>query len=206
MSAAGPAAGECETIQWHTKGLPVCLNDATGWKQTGEDDRLISGKLTRSVVLMAGLLAVQQPADPGPRPEPAGPDPRDPRLFCVRQFFLSRDCPAHVYAPDFIAAADENGLDWRLLPSISFVESTGGKEARNNNMFGWDNCETSFPTSRHGIYHVAGRLGNSPLYRNKSLAQILRTYNPNPEYARLVQHIMNQIGPAHLPAAGPSLR
>ncbi len=162
----------------------------------------MSGKLTRSMILMAGLLLVQQPADPGPRPEPPGPDPRDPRLFCVRQFFLSRDCPAHVYAPDFIAAADENGLDWRLLPSISFVESTGGKEARNNNMFGWDNCDQWFSTSREGIYHVAGRLGNSPLYRNKPLAQILRTYNPNPEYARVVQRVMNQLGPAHLVGAG----
>ncbi|MGQ9916536.1 MAG: hypothetical protein ACUVS7_03880 [Bryobacteraceae bacterium] len=154
---------------------------------------------------MAGLLSVQQPADPGPKPEPQGPDPRDPRLFCVRQFFLSKDCPAHLYAEDFIAAADENGLDWRLLPSIAFVESTGGKQTRNNNMFGWDNCDRRFATSREGIYYVAGRLSTSPLYHKKSLVQILETYNPNPEYSRLVQRVMGQIGPVHLDSAGRRL-
>lgn len=157
--------------------------------------------VSRGLVLMAGLLLVQQPADPGPRPEPPGPDPRDPRLFCVRQFFVTRNCPAHIYAADFIAAADDNGLDWRLLPSISFVESTGGKTARNNNMFGWDNCDRWFASSREGIYHVAGRLANSRMYRKKSIAQVLRTYNPNPEYARVVQSVMNQLGPAGLAAS-----
>lgn len=157
-------------------------------------------KVSRGLVLMAGLIFVQQPADPGPRPEPAGPDSRDPRLFCIRQFFVTRNCPAHEYAGDFIAAADENGLDWRLLPSISFVESTGGKAVRNNNMFGWDNSQQWFASSREGIYHVAGRLGNSPLYRNKSLNQVLRTYNPNPDYARVVLSVMDQLGPAHLGA------
>jgi hypothetical protein len=163
-------------------------------------------KVSRGLILMAGLVFVQQPADPGPRPEPEGPDPRDPRLFCIRQFFVSRDCPAHIYAEDFIAAADDNGLDWRLLPSISFVESTGGKTARNNNMFGWDNCDRWFATSREGIYHVAGRLANSQLYRNKSVAQVLRTYNPNPEYARVVLQVMNQLGPSDLPAVARSVQ
>jgi hypothetical protein len=163
-------------------------------------------KVSRGLVLMAGLVLMQQPADPGPRPEPAGPDPRDPRLFCIRQFFVSRDCPAHIYAEDFIAAADDNGLDWRLLPSISFVESTGGKTARNNNMFGWDNCDRWFASSREGIYHVAGRLANSQLYRNKSVGQVLRTYNPNPEYARVVLQVMNQLGPSNLPAVARSVQ
>lgn len=158
--------------------------------------------VTRSLFLLVGLVSVQQPADPGPRPAREVPDPRDPRLYCVRQFFLTRDCPVHVYAEDFIAAADENGLDWRLLPSIAFIESTGGKDARNNNIFGWDNCNWRFPDTRAGIYHVAGRLANSPLYRNRDLRQILRTYNPNPEYAHAVLRVMNQLGPSELPPAG----
>jgi len=161
--------------------------------------------VTRSVFLLAGVVAVQQPADPGPRPAPAVPDPRDPRLYCIRQFFLTRDCPAHLYAEDFIAAADENGLDWRLLPSIAFVESTGGKDVRNNNMFGWDNSNWYFPDARAGIYHVAGRLAHSPLYRNRDPRRILRVYNPNPEYAQTVLWVMGQMGPSDLPAAGRAL-
>lgn len=182
------------------RALEVRICAASFCKTGVEDINWMIRKVSRGLILMAGLVLVQQPADPGPRPESAGPDSRDPRLFCIRQFFVSRDCPAYEYAGDFIAAADENGLDWRLLPSISFVESTGGKTARNNNMFGWDNADKWFPSSREGIYHVAGRLGSSPLYRNKDVRQLLRTYNPNPEYSRVVLNVMNQLGPAYLAA------
>src|SRR5436305_15266307 len=52
------------------------------------------------------------------------PDPRAVRL----QKFLSRlQCPVSNLADEFIRAADENGLDWRLLPSIAVMESGGGK-------------------------------------------------------------------------------
>jgi len=163
---------------------------------------LIGRTVSRSLLLLTGLVIIQQSADPGPRPAPAAPDARDPRLYCIKQFFLANDCPAHVYAEDFILAADENGLDWRLLPGIAFIESTGGKEARNNNIFGWDNCNRYFPDTRAGIYHVAGRLANSPLYRNRDVRRILQVYNPNPEYARNVLWVMNQLGPADLPPAG----
>src|SRR5947207_1069606 len=62
----------------------------------------------------------------------------DPRLPLLERFFESADAPAKAYSHIFLAEADHYDLDWRLLPSISFVESTGGKWAANNNMFGWD--------------------------------------------------------------------
>jgi hypothetical protein len=157
--------------------------------------------ISRGLVLVAGLLAVQGTADPGSRlPEVA--TPTDPRLLRIKQYFLERDCPAHVYAEDFVTAADQNNLDWRLLPSLSMVESTGGKASRNNNMFGWDNGDTRFRTSREGIYRVASRLNRSHLYRNKNLDGLLRTYNPRPEYRTAVMAVMEQLGPLDLVPEG----
>lgn len=152
--------------------------------------------------MVAGLLATTMPADPDPGPADSIVK-TDPRLTRIKQFFFERECPAHMFAEDFVAAADQHDLDWRLLPSLSMVESTGGKESVNNNMFGWDNCKERFRSNRDGIYRVASRLGNSRLYRNKSLDEILRTYNPRVEYATRVKAVMSMLGPAELaPAEG----
>ena len=43
----------------------------------------------------------------------------DPRLLRLQEFFARRDCPLREAAADFLIAADQNSLDWRLLPSIS---------------------------------------------------------------------------------------
>src|ERR1700730_5030314 len=72
------------------------------------------------------------------RPAPAEERRADPRLESLREFFHKSDCPVQEYSRVFLEAADRYELDWRLLPSISFVESTGGKAAPNNNLFGWD--------------------------------------------------------------------
>lgn len=157
--------------------------------------------ISRGLVLVAGLLAAQGTADPGSRLADVV-TPADPRLLRIKQYFLERECPAHVYAEDFVTAADQNNLDWRLLPSLSMVESTGGKASRNNNMFGWDNGDTGFRTSREGIYRVASRLNRSHLYRNKDLDEILKTYNPRNEYRDRVKLVMEQLGPANpIPAS-----
>ena len=118
----------------------------------------------------------------------------DPRLVRLHQFLAERDCPITRYAADFIRAADDNDLDWRLLPSISMVESGGGKAFKNNNVFGWNSCKDGFPSIRAGIHFVASRLSKSNLYKAKSLDQKLRVYNPNQEYAAMVKAVMRSIG------------
>ncbi|MBI5282931.1 MAG: glucosaminidase domain-containing protein [Candidatus Solibacter usitatus] len=157
--------------------------------------------ISRGLVLVAGLLAAQSAADPDPRPADAVVK-TDPRMLRVKQFFLDRECPAHIYAEDFILAADQHDLDWRLLPSLSFIESGGGKEAYNNNMFGWDNCRQRFRSTREGIYQVASRLGTSRIYRNKNLDQMLFLYNPRREYTTTVKSVMDRLGPANLALEG----
>lgn len=121
---------------------------------------------------------------------------KDSRLEVLRRFFGKADCPARKYSQAFIEVADNNDLDWRLLPSISYVESTGGKAAKNNNFFGWDSGRAEFATPLAGIRTVADRLAHSRLYKNKDLDELLATYNPNAEYAEKVKSIMRRISPS----------
>lgn len=157
---------------------------------------------SRGLVLAAGLLASPALADPDPIPAEAI-SRKDPRWILVKQFFLDNAAPAHVYADDFLIAADRNGLDWRLLPSLSIMESGGGRAARNNNMFGWDNCRVRFRTVKDGIYRVASMLRTSPFYKKKtSTEQILWTYNPRKAYYKKVRALMAQLGPADMVPVG----
>lgn len=152
------------------------------------------------VSLLAGPLTVRTerklptgPAVPVMLPQAVDPDPRVVRLH---EFLLGLHCPVSSLAEDFIAAADNNQLDWRLLPSIAVIESGGGKAYKNNNIFGWDNGEQAFPTIRYSIHELAFRLTNSPIYRNRDVKAKLRLYNPNQGYAEAVLAVMHRISPA----------
>jgi hypothetical protein len=122
-------------------------------------------------------------------------DQNDPRLVRIEQYFAKRDCPLRAAAADFLVAADQNALDWRLLPSISMIESSGGKDYRNNNVLGWDSCQKSFASVRAGIHFVAAQLAQSVRYKNKDLDAKLRVYNPLPGYPQKVKAVMAALGP-----------
>jgi hypothetical protein len=126
--------------------------------------------------------------------------PTDPRLARLTEFFQRFGSPVAGMAHEFLSASDRYNLDWRLLPSISFVESGGGKRCKGNNIFGWDSGEQVFASIREGIHLVAGRLANSKLYRGKDLPSALETYNGNADYADLVQSVMRRVDPSEPPA------
>ncbi len=117
----------------------------------------------------------------------------DPRLAKLKGFFLEFDSPAYFLAEDFLAAADRHGLDWRLLPSISILESGGGKDFKNNNIMGWDSCRQAFPSVQAGVDIVAARLAHSQFYKTKDLDEKLAAYNPNPDYPRRAKALMRRL-------------
>lgn len=123
---------------------------------------------------------------------------QDPRLEHLQRFFERHDAPAKDFSEAFLQAADTHDLDWRLLPSICFVESTGGKFVRANNLFGWDSGRAEFDSMIDAIHAVADRLANSRRYRDKSLDELLRMYNPDENYPGKVKSIMRRIGPSEL--------
>ena len=157
--------------------------------------------LSNGLAVFAGVVSLPvagTPADSAKaataehRNEPA----KDPRLAFLRAFFEHGNCPAARLSPVFLAAADMYALDWRLLPSLSFVETSGGKAARNNNLFGWDSGRAAFSSAAAGIRAVASSLAHSTLYRNKDVDGILKTYNRSAGYARKVKDVMRRISPA----------
>lgn len=153
-------------------------------------------KILSTGFVLAGVVCAPAPISRVQDTRTAPPNFRDdPRLSALRQFFAKADCPALHYSREFLKAADLNKLDWRLLPSISYVESTGGKFARNNNLFGWDSGKASFDTPTQAIEHVGYRLSHSSRYRAKSVDTVLATYNPDEEYAAKVKSVMRRIAP-----------
>lgn len=155
----------------------------------------------RDILLVAGLLAA--PLTTSVQEYRAKPpmDENDPRLARLKSFFAKRGCPLKDSAQDFLVAADQNSLDWRLLPSISMVESSGGKDYKNNNVLGWDSCKERFSSVRAGIHYVAAQLGKSKRYKGKDLNHKLRIYNPLPEYSQRVKAVMQSIGAGTQPRA-----
>ena len=153
--------------------------------------------LTGGMVMFAGIVFM--PAGPTANQTSSQPAPDyrdDPRFESLSRFFHRFECPAEMYTAEFLKASDANDLDWRLLPSLSFVETTGGKEARNNNMFGWDSGRAHFPSPVAGIHAVGYHLKHSRVYKNKKLDKLLAVYNPAvDEYAQKVKSVMRRISP-----------
>ena len=117
----------------------------------------------------------------------------DLREAILRKFFNEKHCPAEPYSGVFVTEADHYGLDWRLLPSLSIVESGGGKHAPGNNLFGWANGRVHFGSVTEAIHHVASVLSLGKAYRGKNLEAKLLTYNHNTDYKTIVTNVMRQI-------------
>ena len=118
---------------------------------------------------------------------------RDDRYDKLESFFQSFACPAPHYVDEYLGAADSYAIDYRLLPVISVVESTCGVHERLNNRWGWDSARKGFSSFLVGLHYIARQLAEGRFYRNKSLVEKVRVYNPNPEYVRLVRKLMLKI-------------
>ena len=148
----------------------------------------------KCAIVLTGLLAADWAAS-NQRTVPPGLYSDDPRLLKLRHFFASLDSPGYSLAEEFLSASDRFGLDWRLLPSLSILESGGGRESQNNNILGWDSCRQKFPSVAIGIHYVAYRLAESSCYKNKSLEELLRLYNHNPDYPPRARSLMTRLSP-----------
>lgn len=146
--------------------------------------------LPHGLIMAAAVFATPSATPPSKAPVMLHERQADPRLAQLHHFFDESRCPATRFAEDFLREADAHNLDWRLLPSISLVESGGGRESRRNNIFGWDSGKASFPSITAGIHYVADRLETSDLYKDKDLDEILWTYNPRAEYVGKVKTLM----------------
>jgi hypothetical protein len=148
----------------------------------------------QGLMMAAGFFAVPAAVSHADSSVPSGECREDdPRLSSLRRFFHAANSPLERLSAVFISEADTHHLDWRLLPGLSFIETSGGKTSRGNNIFGWNNGNSSFASVREGIHVVASRLAYSRYYKGKNLVEKLQTYNRNPEYVASVQNVMRRI-------------
>ncbi len=118
----------------------------------------------------------------------------------IDAYFAKRDMPLEGYGAKLVKVADDNDLDWRLLPAIAIKESTGGKFACYNNPFGWGSCKIKFKSFDQAIETVAVNLGgNNPAtdehYKDKTTKEKLHAYNGSvvPTYTKEVLEFMDLI-------------
>ena len=153
--------------------------------------------LSREIVFAAGIIAA-----PAFVAGSEAPNVRvDERIPILRNLFASYKSPLKDYAAEFLNASDKHGLDWRLLPSLTILE-TGGRHYNGNNLFGWGNGVSRFPSVASAIEVVAKYLSTGAPYRGKSFEAKMRTYNPRQsDYAIQVKRMMARIAPDPRPVA-----
>ena len=127
----------------------------------------------------------------------------DPRIVVLRAYLDKHNSPLEPHAEDFIDAADEYGVDWKLVPAITGVESTFGKHTPGNalypsyNGWGWGVYGTQalyFKSWRDGIFTVTKGLKEN--YINKGLTEpysINRVYAASPVWGSHVTFFINDL-------------
>jgi hypothetical protein len=121
----------------------------------------------------------------------------DYRVENLNRYLTKNGSPLAVYSEQFVSFADENGLDYRLVPAISGVESTFGKRIPGNsyNAYGWANGGYTFKSWPDSIEIVTSTLRSE--YINKgatTISKIARRYAPpSTTWASKVKYFVGKI-------------
>ena len=130
-------------------------------------------------------------------------DNLESKADAIDAFYKEHNMPLEGMGMKMVEEAQKNDLDWRLLPAISVIESTGGKFAckkATHSFMGWGSCKINFKSDEEAIEIVAKNLGgNNPNtdqhYADKTTKEILQKYNSViPHYAEKVMEVMDEIG------------
>lgn len=128
----------------------------------------------------------------------------DPRVIAMRKFLIDYHSPLYPYANVFVEEADKHGLDWRLIVSISGVESAFGNliPYRSNNAWGWKGDPTRewshFSSWRQAITIITERMAKG-YGTDLTPFDIESTYcppcgqNPQHAWANGVTNFMNEL-------------
>lgn len=125
----------------------------------------------------------------------------DNRVKILKTYLERYNSPLSEMAPVFVAEADKNNIDWRLVASIAGLESTFGKHIpyQSYNAWGWgiygDNTH-SFESWEDGIATISKGLRTN--YMDKwgagdDIYKIGKIYAASPTWAQRVEFFMNQI-------------
>ena len=125
----------------------------------------------------------------------------DGRVEKIRQFMAKYKSPLEANAEDIVAAADEYGLDHRLIPAIAMQESNLCRviPLGSHNCWGfgiYGKTVTTFSDYKEAIYTVTKALATR--YKGKGLVtpdQIMTMYTPSSDgsWAFSVRHFMDRL-------------
>jgi len=131
--------------------------------------------------------------------------PIDKRALVLKNYLAKHNSPLENSAQDFIDAADKYNIDWKLVVSISGVESTFGKHVPGGhdplytsyNGWGWgvygDNT-LGFKSWRDAIFTISKGLREN--YVDKGYTEPLvmnKKYASSPTWGVRVVYFMNEI-------------
>lgn len=122
----------------------------------------------------------------------------DIRAQKLAVFLSNYHSPLVYFAQDFVASADQNGLDYRLLVAIAGVESTFGQNYiyETHNAYGWGGGVIPFKSWPDGIAKVSEGLKKGYLDKGaKEVEQIAPIYCPptSSHWAAKVRYFMAKI-------------
>ncbi|MBI2601242.1 glucosaminidase domain-containing protein [Candidatus Daviesbacteria bacterium] len=122
----------------------------------------------------------------------------DQRVKILADYLAKYNSPLQYHAQDFIDAADEYGIDWRLVPAIAGVESTFGRFIPGGyNAWGWGVYGTQaiyFTSWKDGIFTVSKGLKEN--YISKGLTDpyaMNRIYAASPAWGWKVDYFLKDI-------------
>lgn len=121
----------------------------------------------------------------------------DYRVQNLKKFLLKYNSPLAPYAYEFVAYADQNDLDYRLVPAITGVESTFGKHipVGSYNAYGWANGDYNFESWEDSISHVSKLLKTKYVDRGAdTIYEIAHIYAPpSNTWGSKVTYFVNKI-------------
>ena len=124
-------------------------------------------------------------------------DEFDFRVENLKLYLQKNNSPLTDYAAEFVNYADIYGLDYRLVPAITGVESTFGVHIpyKSFNAYGWSNGEYKFISWEDSIGHVSMSLRTKYLDKGAgTINKIARRYAPpSITWAPKVKNIMVKI-------------
>lgn len=116
------------------------------------------------------------------------------KVAAVKAFFKKYNAPLQKHSEDFVRAADMYHIDYRLVASISMIESSGGKVLfRPYNPFGWGT--SGYPSFTAAIYDVSRGMSRYYAGGLRKCEAIAYRYNPvTPEsWGRKCRSFTNQM-------------
>lgn len=122
----------------------------------------------------------------------------DKRVTILNDFFTKKASPLASYSKFFVETADKYGLDWTLMPAISGMESSFGKEmpVRSNNPFGLGGGNLMRFATLYDAIEYEGKLlsKNYKLAANHAIGSIYcPKYECNQNWAVIVTNFSEEI-------------